>query len=78
MGQKPLGKGQELFSRHRELEAALAQALQEPGPQLVLQGLDLLAQGRLGPEGGRGRLGEAPQFRHLVKAQKLLPFHKIA
>ena len=44
--------------------------------QLVLQGLDLLAQGRLGPEGGLGRFGEAPQFRHLVKAQELLPFHK--
>ena len=58
-------------------EAALAQALQEPGAQFVLHGLDLLAQGRLGPEGGRGGLGEAPRFRHLVKTQKLLPFHNI-
>ena len=77
LGQEALGKGQELFSGGGELEAALAQALQEPGAQLLLQGLDLLAQGRLGPEGGLGRFGKAPQFHYLVKAQELLPFHNI-
>ncbi len=75
-GQQGLGKGQELLPGRGEAQPPFADALQQPAVQLVFQGLHLLAQGRLGPEGGLRGPGEAPQFGHLVEAQELLYFHK--
>ncbi len=76
--EEPLGKGKQLFPRGGELQTAFAQALDEYAAQLIFQGLNLLAQGRLGPKGGRRGLGKAPQLGYLVEAQKLLPFHNIS
>ena len=75
-GQHRLGELQQLGARRGEAQPPFAQALQELAAQLLLQGLDLLAQGRLGPEGGFRGPGEAAGLGHVIKAQELLPFHK--
>ncbi len=75
-GQNRLGEFQQPFPGRGEAQPPFAQALQELAAQLLLQGPDLLAQGRLGPEGGFGGPGEAAGLGHVIKAQELLPFHK--
>ena len=75
-GQDGLGEPEEPLPGLGEAQLALADPLDEAAAQLALQGLDLLAQGRLGAEGGLRRPGEASLLGHLVKADDLLPFHK--
>ena len=75
-GQDGLGEPEEPLPGLGEAQLALADPLDEAAAQLALQGLDLLAQGRLGAESGLRRPGEASLLGHLVKTDDLLPFHK--
>ena len=73
--QDRLGEGQHFLASRGKLDTPLADSFQEPAGKFLLQSFNLLAQGRLGPQGRFRGPGEASQLGHMIESYELLPFH---